>query len=1138
MTFTLADADFWNETNAQYTVVMYVSSESVSSGNGTTTSGASVNKGNQRTRVLWFKESGDWGGAYFEASQNEIIWRYGSGVSQDRGTTYVRDSSIGKMYTSTAIRKNGSTDTVFVDGESIYTYTAKSANTSRIGNVAQIGRGVNSYFEGTICQILIYDTALTDSEIIAAQRWMAEKYSDAIASVEEVCVQTTATNAPTLPETVAVTYESGTVVELGVEWETINPSYYQATGSFSVKGTLSDGTAISASVEVTAGPSFEDVDDYLLLWLSAQSLEGTGSVSEWTASNSSNLKFVQNTASAQPAIVTDEDGNILGVYFDGGDDLMNLDTTGLTDENNPLTGLNDLSGMTVVVYSKPEGTAADDIKYNHFSSVIYLDETGDWGSLYFGTYTNGASGRIGTGTIDYRGILYNAGSYTDYYTAVLRKNGTGLDSLIIDNETISSVIYQSATSGSTTGISPTSVKLGQGKVNKSFYTMWKGAVSEIMIFNKSLSDAELGGVYDYLTQTYGATYASKDTGNVTGIYLEHEDDIIELSANETTQLNASVIPVTADNQSLTYTSANPKVATVDEDGLVTAVGAGYASITVTTAEGGYSASCIIKVAATSEDSLWESIVNMRKWAAAQNESDYEDFSGMEAALDETADITVDSDSEVLEAAYNTLRDAMMALVSLTEARENAQAELAEYRASFTDSDYRQAQLDEMDEIVADGNGAIDEAESFEAIDAALDDAKAKLDAIKTDEELDAEEEAAAFESAVAAAEASAQDAAATADAAAAAYDAAVAAAEAAEAAEASDTSAVDNAYAAAETAKEQAEAAAEAAAAAAVAAEAANAADSSVTAEEAAVAAAEAAELAKNAAAAAEAAAETAKAWQAAQEKLAEAEEEAADANEEAAAAVEAAALADAKLQALKEINDKAAELMAAATTTEQIANIAAAQSDASTLIAAASSVDELPALKEAALAAMEASACPSEKFTDVAEDGWYHEAVDYMIQNGYMNGVSDKLFDVHGSVTRAQVVTILYRMEGEPSVDGLNNPFTDVNVDAWYTNAVVWAADNGIVKGVSETEFDPNTEITREQIVTILYRYDGEQEVTEDKLDGFTDAASVRDYAVDAMNWAIANEIVNGVTETTLAPANTATRAQICTIMMRYLEK
>lgn len=497
---------------------------------------------------------------------------------------------------------------------------------------------------------------------------------------------------------------------------------------------------------------------------------------------------------------------------------------------------------------------------------------------------------------------------------------------------------------------------------------------------------------------------------------------------------------------------------MDEDGLVTAVGAGYASITVTTAEGGYSASCIIKVAATSEDSLWESIVNMRKWAAAQNESDYEDFSGMEAALDETADITVDSDSEVLEAAYNTLRDAMMALVSLTEARENAQAELAEYRASFTDSDYRQAQLDEMDEIVADGNGAIDEAESFEAIDDALDDAKAKLDAIKTDEELDAEEEAAAFESAVAAAEASAQDAAATADAAAVAYDAAVAAAEAAEAAEASDTSAVDNAYAAAETAKEQAEAAAEAAAAAAVAAEAANAADSSVTAEEAAVAAAEAAELAKNAAAAAEAAAETAKAWQAAQEKLAEAEEEAADANEEAAAAVEAAALADAKLQALKEINDKAAELMAAATTTEQIANIAAAQSDASTLIAAASSVDELPALKEAALAAMEASACPSEKFTDVAEDGWYHEAVDYMIQNGYMNGVSDKLFDVHGSVTRAQVVTILYRMEGEPSVDGLNNPFTDVNVDAWYTNAVVWAADNGIVKGVSETEFDPNT--------------------------------------------------------------------------------
>lgn len=155
---------------------------------------------------------------------------------------------------------------------------------------------------------------------------------------------------------------------------------------------------------------------------------------------------------------------------------------------------------------------------------------------------------------------------------------------------------------------------------------------------------------------------------------------------------------------------------------------------------------------------------------------------------------------------------------------------------------------------------------------------------------------------------------------------------------------------------------------------------------------------------------------------------------------------------------------------------------------------------------------------------------------NGYMKGVSDTLFDVQGSVTRGQLVTILYRVAGEPSVEGLVNPFQDVANDTWYTDAVIWAASEGIVKGVSETEFAPNAKITREQIVTILYRYDGEKAVSEDKLAAFTDAASVGNYAVDAMNWAIANGIVNGMTETTLAPTATATRAQMAVILKRFM--
>jgi hypothetical protein len=112
------------------------------------------------------------------------------------------------------------------------------------------------------------------------------------------------------------------------------------------------------------------------------------------------------------------------------------------------------------------------------------------------------------------------------------------------------------------------------------------------------------------------------------------------------------------------------------------------------------------------------------------------------------------------------------------------------------------------------------------------------------------------------------------------------------------------------------------------------------------------------------------------------------------------------------------------------------------------------------------------------------------------------------------------------------------VNDGAWNTDAIVWAADNGIVNGVSPTSYAPDAKITREQIVTILYRYAKAEAVAKDHLAGYTDAGKVSGYAKDAMNWAIANGIINGMTETTLAPTANATRAQICVILMRYLSK
>ena len=162
------------------------------------------------------------------------------------------------------------------------------------------------------------------------------------------------------------------------------------------------------------------------------------------------------------------------------------------------------------------------------------------------------------------------------------------------------------------------------------------------------------------------------------------------------------------------------------------------------------------------------------------------------------------------------------------------------------------------------------------------------------------------------------------------------------------------------------------------------------------------------------------------------------------------------------------------------------------------------------------------------------------MVRNSYMNGVSDTVFSVNGKVTRGQLVTILYRIAGMPSVEGLENPFQDVSAGKFYTDAVIWAFHEGIVTGASETSFAPDAAITREQIATILYRYDGENAVQEDKLSGFSDGANVSNFAKDAMNWAVANGLINGISsgETTILSAKTtATRGQMATILMRLLE-
>ena len=180
----------------------------------------------------------------------------------------------------------------------------------------------------------------------------------------------------------------------------------------------------------------------------------------------------------------------------------------------------------------------------------------------------------------------------------------------------------------------------------------------------------------------------------------------------------------------------------------------------------------------------------------------------------------------------------------------------------------------------------------------------------------------------------------------------------------------------------------------------------------------------------------------------------------------------------------------------------------------------------------------PTEPFVDVAEGDWFYDAVVYAYQNELMDGVGGNRFAPNSETTRAQLVTILYRLEGQPAVSG-DLPFTDVEAGIWYTDAILWAAQNGIVNGVTDTTFAPGDEITRQQLVTILYRYaeaKGYDVSASADLSGYPDADQVQDYAQPAMAWAVAEGIVEGM-DGTLKPAGNASRAQIATILMRFCE-
>lgn len=573
----------------------------------------------------------------------------------------------------------------------------------------------------------------------------------------------------------------------------------------------------------------------------------------------------------------------------------------------------------------------------------------------------------------------------------------------------------------------------------------------------------------------------------------------------------------------------------------------------------------IKAARAAYDALTDTqkelVKNYEKLLAA--EELYEELTASAAAIAQKAAEEARKAQEEAEAAQKAAEEAVEAAKAAQEAAEAAAAKAGENNAAAEEArkaaetaqaaaEAAQTKAEEAqkkaEEAKAGAEAARKAAEENNAA-AAAEAAKAVAEAVKAAEEAgrSAQSAAQAAQSAAQAADSmlKAQEAQAAAEAAQAAAEAAKARAEEAQkkaeeaaASSAEDKEAAERAKVEAEAAKKAAEdaqkAAEEAKAAAELALEAAK--KSEV---EAAASAAEAAEYARQMAETYQKVVEIkaelidylAEA-QAAAEK-AEAERKAA---EEARKAAEEAALAASKYAASFEL----AQLLHESETLTGHAreDYAKVIEDAKAAIEAAKTPEEVDEILAAAREALKTAGCPSTNFTDVEENGWYHTGVDFMVKNGFMNGVADDAFDVDGNLTRAQLVTILYRIAGEPESTA-TNPFADVADGQWYTNAVIWAAENGIVKGVNTTTFAPNDQITREQIATILFRY-AKAEKVEGKLAGFPDAEKVSDYAADAMAWAVEQGLINGISEsdgkTYLAPQETATRAQIAVILMRYL--
>jgi hypothetical protein len=177
--------------------------------------------------------------------------------------------------------------------------------------------------------------------------------------------------------------------------------------------------------------------------------------------------------------------------------------------------------------------------------------------------------------------------------------------------------------------------------------------------------------------------------------------------------------------------------------------------------------------------------------------------------------------------------------------------------------------------------------------------------------------------------------------------------------------------------------------------------------------------------------------------------------------------------------------------------------------------------------------------FSDVKSTDWFYDAVKYVSQNSLMSGTSTTAFEPNANMTRAMLVTVLYRMDGKPAVTGTNS-FTDVKSGEWYTDAIIWASENKIVGGYGGGLFGTNDSVTREQLATILMnyaKYKGYDTTKTTEINTYTDASDIDSWATAAIKWSVVEGLITGTTSTTLSPTGTASRAQVATILQRFSE-